>query len=222
VVARVGDEQDVGGAGDRVRPAQAASRRRAAAVVAARRRVVLAEHDVGRPARLEPTAPAQHALVAGVGDPRPAGDVGEAEGPVEGGAVAGPAAVRLDLLGVVLPDDDRRRGVGAGRDAVVHEHPVVPGVGDVQVAVHDADPGGQPHAVGRAASARRRSFGGRVGLAEHDVRGGAVGVRQPVPDEHPVVAGVGHHEHVAGDVHAAGRVQLRRGRGRVRQAEAAG
>ena len=51
--------------------------------------------------------------------------------------------------------------------------------------------------------AGRRAFGLTVGLTEHHIGGRLVGVGDAVPDEHPVVAGVGDHQMVVVEEHAA-------------------
>ena len=49
------------------------------------------------------------------------------------------------------------------------------------------------HPAFGAAPARRRALGLTVGLAEHHVGGLLVDAGNPVPYQHPVIAGVGHH-----------------------------
>ena len=72
----------------------------------------------------------------------------------------------------------------------------MPGVGDHQPSVVDQHPSRKMHTPLGAAAAGRMPFGLAVGLAEHHVGGLLIGVGNAVPDHHPVVTGVGHHQMV--------------------------
>jgi hypothetical protein len=80
---------------------------------------------------------------------------------------------------------------------------MVPRVAHDQLALVYEHPGGQVHPALRAAPAGRAPLGRPVGLAEHDVGRLLVVVRVAVPDQHPVVAGVGRDHVVVVEEHPA-------------------
>lgn len=129
----------------------------------------------------------------------PAVEDGDSERPVQARRVRGAARVRFGVVRIRLSEDQIRRGIGALGQGVPDQHPVVPGIGDEQPTLVHPDPGRQVQPTRRAAPTGSRALGVLVGLAQHDVCRGAVVVWQVVPDEHPVVSGVG-----GDDLHAVG------------------
>ena len=85
----------------------------------------------------------------------------------------------------------------------------MPGVGDHQPSVVDQHPGREVHTPLGPAAAGRMPFGLAVGLAPHHVSRLLIGIGDAVPDHHPVITGVGHHQVVIVEKHPAGRIHPR-------------
>ena len=79
----------------------------------------------------------------------------------------------------------------------------MPRVGDDEPALINEHPGGQVHPLLGAASPGGRPLGLSVGLPEHHIGGLLVVLGHAVPDQHPVVAGVGHHQVLGAQEHPA-------------------
>ncbi len=98
----------------------------------------------------------------------------------------------------------------------------MPAVGDDQPALVHQDSGGQVHAPLGSAPAGGVALGLAVRLAEHHVGGLLVAARHVVPDQHPMVAGVGDHEVLLPDENPTRGVHPGHRRTRRGQRQAAG
>ena len=98
----------------------------------------------------------------------------------------------------------------------------MPAVGHDQPAVMHQNPGGQVHAPLGSAACGRVALGLAVRLAEHHVGGLLVAAGHLVPDQHPMVAGVGHHEVLLPDEHPTRGVHPGHRRTRRRQRQTTG
>ena len=225
MVPGVGDEHQVLVTGDVVGPAEAGRSGGAATVLLPGARVGLAQDDVGGLVGIRNTvAPAEKPTVAGVGDPERRSDEGDPERPVERRCRALAAAVLLYRGCVGLAQHQIGCHVVGLRHGVPHQDPVMPRVGHHQSAVVDQHPGRQVHAPLGSAPARPVALGLAIRLAQDHIGGLLVAAWQFVPDQHPVVTGVGDHQLTLAEEHPARGVQPRhRGfRGRQRQAARSG
>ena len=210
-----------------MRPAEAGRAGVATTVLRVRRPIRLAQDDISRLVRIgNPIAPAEYPAVSGVGDPERRTDDGDTERPIHARRRAPAAAVGFDRSEVGLADDDVGCGIAGLRHGVPYQDPVVPGVGDNQSPVMDQHPGRQVHAALRAASTGAVSLRLTVRLAKHHIGGLFVVVGDPVPDQHPMITGVGDHDVVVAprnaQEHSARRIHPRHRRFRGRQCQTAG
>ena len=145
-------------------------------------------------------SPEHQPVVAGVGDAQPSVREADCMRPAHAGGGRLAAAVLVALFEVGLPEHEVRRLAAALGQAVPHQHAPIAGVGNPQ-------PRAVPrHAVGPEQGRSRRPVvpavrfaAVEIGLAQHHV-GRLMGPRRPpVPDQHPVVPGIGHRETGAAD-----------------------
>ena len=105
------------------------------------------------------------------------------------------SAVLLALVEVPLADHERRV-LTRGGDSIEHNHTAVASVGDPELTVDHREPERPIEAV-RCTLATAVLFDRRgIWLADHVVRGLVAPVRDAIPDQEPVVPGVGDHESV--------------------------
>ena len=124
--------------------------------------------------------------------------------------------------GVILPEDQIRCGVAGLWDRIPHQDPVVPRVGDNQSPILHEDAGGQIHAPLRSATTGRAALSTAVPLAENDIGRVLVVVGNAVPNQHPMVAGIGDHQVILAEEDSPRRIHPRHRRARRRQSETAG
>lgn len=81
---------------------------------------------------------------------------------------------------------------------------MMPRVCHDQPPVVHQNPGRQIHSALRTPPASRPALRFTVGLPQYDVGGLLVVLRHSVPDEHTMVAGIGHHYVLLTEEHSAG------------------
>ena len=176
----------------------------------------LTEHDLRFLAGFGNAVPGQDPSVAGVSHQEPVDGtgwrlvtkVGQPERPIKGCGTAPAALVLIDRRRVGLSDDHIGSDVARLGHRVPDEEAVVPGVGHHEAFVDHDHPGREPHPGRRSSTSGLRPFGGEVGLTEHHVGRAMVAGIGVVPDEDPVVSGVGHDETLIVEPHPSGSVEL--------------
>ena len=195
MIAGIGDQQQVPPAGDVVRPPETRRAGRPAPVLLARFPVRLAQDDVGGLIGSGNTvAPAEDPTISGIRDPEGVTDHGDPERPVEACGRTVPAPVHLHRTRTRLAYHHIGWHVIGLRHGVPHQDPVVPSVGHDEPVFMDQHSGGQVHPLFGSTAAGGGALGLTVRLSQHNISRLLVTLRQAVPDQHAVVAGVGRHQ----------------------------
>ena len=145
--------------------------------------------------------PAQHPVIAGVGDQQHILIPGDVVRPAEAGRPGVAAAVLRVRRRVRLAQDDVGGLVRVGNPIAPAENPAVSGVGDPKRRTDHGDTERPIHARRRAPAAAVGLDRNEVGLADDDVGCGVAGLRHGVPHQDAVMPSVRNDQPTVMDEH---------------------